>query len=120
MGVYVRSAANAFGCRPDSPYAARSRSTLTAFVQRQNGSSDTTHAALTLGYVTHLNLSPKALLLSTRTAPVTNRRSRQPTISCPYAPMVVLMTCCCVDEVAVAAAETVSTPGAGNPKPPNW
>src|SRR4051794_28872997 len=69
-GAYVRSAESAAGCRPDSPYAARSFRTLNDFGHGQNDSSLRIHDALTLGYATHLKSSPKALLLSTRSAPV--------------------------------------------------
>ena len=49
----------------------------------QNGSSFTTHEALTFGYVIHLKFSPKALLLSTRSAPVRKNRSFHAICSCP-------------------------------------
>ena len=41
-----------------------------------------TYDALTFGYVIHLKFEPNALLLSTRTPPVTKSRSRQASCSC--------------------------------------
>ncbi len=84
----------------------------------QKGSSLTTHEALTLGYVTHLNWSPNAELLSTRSAPVMNSRSLSANCSCAYAPIVVLMVGSCVGLNFCAVADTVSTPGPGKRIPP--
>src|SRR4029077_1494006 len=110
----VRRAEKAAGGRADSPYAARSRSVLILSLRCQNGSSLTTHDALTFGYVTHLSFSPNALLLSTRKPAVRTKRSCHPNCCSPYAPIVVLMLCVCEGVVAVPDV-TVSTPGAGNP-----
>src|SRR3569833_3226814 len=84
----------------------------------QNGSSLTIHEALTFGYVIHLNCEPKALLLSTRSAPVRYSRSFTPRSSCASPPIVVLTVSPCVDGSAVAVPETVVIDGPGKPIPP--
>ncbi len=80
-GWNVRSAVNTSGWRPDTPNALRSLSVLMK-PSFQNGSSLITHVPATLGYVARSKLSPNALLLSTRTAPVRNNRSFHPSCSC--------------------------------------
>ena len=79
----------------------------------QNGSSLITQAALSLGYPTHLKSSPKAELLSTRSAAVRNSRSFQPNCCCPQMPSVVLTTSRLGDAGGAVALDTVSRPGAG-------
>ena len=107
-----------FGCSPDCPYAERSLRVLTTWVTpRQNGSSLITQLALTLGYVTRSKFSPKAELLSTRTAPVRNSRFFHPKRCWAYTPMVVLTSRLSFGVPGTVVPETVSTPGAGNTFP---
>src|SRR5688572_9002919 len=77
------------------------------------------HDASTFGYFTHLKSSPKALLLSTRMAPVRNRRSRQPNFCSRYAPIVVFRISDCDGTSGTATPDTVSMPAPGKPVPPN-
>jgi hypothetical protein len=87
--------------------------------QRQNGSSETTQAMSAFGYATHVSSSPNALLLSTRTAPVTNRRSFRPNFCCAYPPTVVFSTSACVASNFCAVELIDSIPMAGKPCPPS-
>src|SRR5205085_10827584 len=78
-GSHVLVASNAPGALPDSPIAARSLNVGRNRVG-QKLSSDTTYARLSFGYGCSPKLEPNELLPSTRRPPVTNNRSRQPTI----------------------------------------
>src|SRR2546427_1774445 len=67
------------------PYTTLFRSRLE---RGKNGSSEITHDPPTLGYTMLPNELPNAELRSLRRAPVKKTRSRNPTSSCTYSPMV--------------------------------
>jgi hypothetical protein len=83
----------------------------------QNGSSLITHAALTLGYVTKSKSEPKALLLSTRSAPVRKSRLFQATCSWAYTPSVLFLMKSWAVVRFRAVALTVVGPGPGKSSP---
>src|SRR5437879_5434175 len=76
------------GWRPDLPQAARNRTEFMRLERGKNGSSEITHDPPTLGYTMLPNELPNAELRSLRRAPVKKTRSRNPTSSCTYSPMV--------------------------------
>ena len=103
----MRTASNAPGARPASPYAARSLSVPNAGFQK--GSSESTYDALTFGYVCSPKSLPNALLPSTRAPAVRNSLSRKPNSSCTNTPA--LITFCRVSNPC--RAEPLDTVGTG-------
>src|SRR5207244_11118795 len=68
-------------------------------------------------YVTKLKSSPNAELLSTRTPPVTNKRSFHPKRCWAYTPIVVFTSDVSTVGPCVEVPDPVSTPGPGNTIP---